>query len=539
MSDQPNKPQDADPASPDNGVQPPEENGLTAGDAGSSAAEPEIEEPALVDPDEVQLTDPLVSSETLEPELGTTADDVTLTEPSLEPVRISDDIVQAASLDEIAAETRRVEREAEEAGTLVGGPMPADVPAEKAVPAGTAPAGGPAGDTGRPSSPPAPSAPPVESAAAPPVGAGTNGDGALTSFAVTGESPTWMGATTDEERWARLYDDQELAASGTDRHEAVAQLAEMAEETPSAPQPEPTLASGVAPVNLPPSIPAPPASKPDAAGTPPVSLGTPTGQQPEPPEEQPVEPTDARLPQDAGQEESPADRPWGGQHAPYPPADPSQQQARGPQEVPLGGHYGLPPAGMPPGPGTGQPGGQHRPENSGTSKRTLIIIGVVSLAVLVLLIFAIFVIFDRLNSGPAEEPNGGSATIPATAGADGIIAESVPPLDLPLAACLLDFETINDNMTVVTCATPHNAQLLATENYPDDSEFPGDEALNLRAQELCDGVMVNEAAAAEYPGLQLTQASPSQSTWANGDRRVDCFVFSEDGNIITDDLLAE
>lgn len=103
--------------------------------------------PAVVHPDEVVLDDADISAGTLEPELSVSPDTLGLAEPALGPARISSDVAEAASLEEAAAEARAVAAEAEKAGTLVGGPMPADAPVMETAPDGTAPAGGPAGDT--------------------------------------------------------------------------------------------------------------------------------------------------------------------------------------------------------------------------------------------------------------------------------------------------------------------------------------------------------------------------------------------------------
>lgn len=103
--------------------------------------------PAVVHPDEVVLDDADISAGTLEPELSVSPDTLGLAEPALGPARISSDVAEAASLEEAAAEARAVAAEAEKAGTLVGGPMPADAPVTGAAPDGTAPAGGPAGET--------------------------------------------------------------------------------------------------------------------------------------------------------------------------------------------------------------------------------------------------------------------------------------------------------------------------------------------------------------------------------------------------------
>lgn len=225
-----------------------------------------------------------------------------------------------------------------------------------------------------------------------------------------------------------------------------------------------------------------------------------------------------------------------GPSAPWVQPFPTPRTPADPQPPP-GGAYGLPPAGSerP----SGGMGGSRRPRTraGGTSRRTLIILAAAGLLVLGLLIFSIIGIVNALRG---DDSQGGSSAA-STPGADGIIAEDFSPLELAAGACVLDFDSgdVSAPVTTVTCTTPHNAQLLATERFSDDAEFPGDAELNARGDELCNSVPINESAAANYSGLTLTQVTPTSGTWAEGDRRIDCFVVSDEGNVITDTLLAE
>ncbi|GAB3534468.1 hypothetical protein GCM10027403_10390 [Arthrobacter tecti] len=563
MSDQSDKPEEGAPAE-------------DAAQEGPEPADAAVAEPQLVDPDEVQLTESEVSREALEPELGTSAEDVQLSEPSLGAAEISKESAEAASLEDVAAEAKAVEREAEEVGTLVGGPHPPEDPAEAAAPAGTAPAGRTAGDTGAnrhddgghsgdqhddgaqnqdvdisasdddpigavahqpdeatpaqadPTAPDAHPEPKSEPRAS------TDPQFALANLAASGDDPGWTGSAEDGSRWDALFELGEAeaaAAPGTTAGDAavsenVAGDAEQQEED----------------ITLPPGIPAPPEGAPGNGDTPAPPAGA-TGndatdetsaaqdghEAPAVQDRQDTQDTHTPAAQDTPAEqvpESPWKQPFAGPHP----------QAPGSPNAPLGGAYGLPPAGGDQHTGA-QESSRDRTGKSGTSRRTLIIVAVAGLVILGLLIFAIIRIVDAVSGGGPDA----APSVNASPGADGIIAESVSPLELDAGTCILDFDRSNlsENVTTVTCTTPHNAQLLATDTYLEATEFPGDEALGVRGDELCNSAEVNERAATEYPDLTLIQVTPTSGTWAEGDRRVDCFVVSSEGNIITDDLLAQ
>ncbi|MEB7505785.1 septum formation family protein [Arthrobacter koreensis] len=105
----------------------------------------------------------------------------------------------------------------------------------------------------------------------------------------------------------------------------------------------------------------------------------------------------------------------------------------------------------------------------------------------------------------------------------GVLEDSVAPVDLEAGACLQDFQSVNAEVTVVTCETAHNAQLVATSSYADSDTFPGTDALAAKAEEVCSSVIYTDAAS-KYTDLELNRAVPTQSSWDAGDRRVDCFV---------------
>jgi len=120
---------------------------------------------------------------------------------------------------------------------------------------------------------------------------------------------------------------------------------------------------------------------------------------------------------------------------------------------------------------------------------------------------------------------------------EGVLEDSVAPVDLEAGACLQDFQSVNSEVTVVTCETPHNAQLVATQSYADSDTFPGTDALAAKAEEVCSSVIYTDAAS-KYTDLELNRAVPTQSSWDAGDRRVDCFVVAP-GEDLTESLIVQ
>jgi hypothetical protein len=157
-------------------------------------------------------------------------------------------------------------------------------------------------------------------------------------------------------------------------------------------------------------------------------------------------------------------------------------------------------------------------EGNGRNKQLLLIVGILGvLAVLVVLFFTVIL-------GSEKDP--------------GVLEEDVAPVELESGACLSGFTGVNDPTNVVTCETPHNAQLVATATYDEGDEFPGSDALTERADEVCAGVRYTESAAADSDlDLQVNKAVPTPASWEDGDRRVDCFVVAGEGRELTESLI--
>ena len=80
---------------------------------------------------------------------------------------------------------------------------------------------------------------------------------------------------------------------------------------------------------------------------------------------------------------------------------------------------------------------------------------------------------------------------------------------------------------------------VVTEEYPEDADFPGRDQLGLRAEAACASASEDIDPDVVTVDLQVTllRATPTAETWADGDRRVDCFAVVEDGDTIAQSLL--
>jgi Septum formation len=113
--------------------------------------------------------------------------------------------------------------------------------------------------------------------------------------------------------------------------------------------------------------------------------------------------------------------------------------------------------------------------------------------------------------------------------------ESVSALDFKLGDCFEDFNPDVPTAKIVACDAPHSAQLIAVFNYPAEDSYPGLNTLRQKGREICSNAKLN-AGAANYVLMQRN-AYPSDTSWDKGDRRVDCYVTADDGNVIKENLL--
>jgi hypothetical protein len=169
--------------------------------------------------------------------------------------------------------------------------------------------------------------------------------------------------------------------------------------------------------------------------------------------------------------------------------------------------------------------------------KALLFIGLGIVAAIVIIVVIIISLLNR-DGEPTGTATSSSPAVAASPGADGIIAEDVSPFDFEEGQCFIDFEAATQNATVVSCETPHAAQLVGTYFYEDADDFPGKDALNVQAEEFCSAIELNDNAD-EYENLRNSYGMPSEGTWQEGDRRIDCFVISDEGNNISASLISE
>lgn len=92
------------------------------------------------------------------------------------------------------------------------------------------------------------------------------------------------------------------------------------------------------------------------------------------------------------------------------------------------------------------------------------------------------------------------------------------------------------NVRVVECEGPHQAEVVAIEDLdaPSDEAFPGDEARDSNAQELCTPIVEDFLGGLlAESSLLLLWLAPTEESWADGDREVVCVVAAPDGSTLT------
>ena len=116
----------------------------------------------------------------------------------------------------------------------------------------------------------------------------------------------------------------------------------------------------------------------------------------------------------------------------------------------------------------------------------------------------------------------------------GVITESVEGADvfaLVVGDCTGDITEggVLTELDAVPCADPHGAEAYASIDM-DDGDFPGDEAVQTQADDGC--VAEFEAfVGLPYDDSELlsTYLTPTEESWAQGDREILCFVYDDGG----------
>jgi hypothetical protein len=197
-----------------------------------------------------------------------------------------------------------------------------------------------------------------------------------------------------------------------------------------------------------------------------------------------------------------------------------------------------------------------------TTPRWLVIVVVALAALFVVVLF--FLIgrhlpwFDESRAvGPTSTPivSATSTSTGAPTPTPTPSAEAVAPASGPLAAgprpwtelrggeCLDPFGSPwDETFTVVDCAAPHAAQLIARASLNPDpaAGYPGEAAITSQLNLACTAPTVLDfAAASAYPDVQWQAAYPvSAEQWVAGVREYSCFISRSSGEALSGSVQA-
>ena len=159
---------------------------------------------------------------------------------------------------------------------------------------------------------------------------------------------------------------------------------------------------------------------------------------------------------------------------------------------------------------------------------------VVALVVVGLLVWLLSATLAGPKPAAEGSPVPAAAASSASPSRGALPLEGVSPLDFQLNDCFKDFDPDAPQSTVVDCATGHSAQLVAIARYDKADAYPGRDPLKQRARSACKSAPLAEKSSSYDLSYKL--AYPSASSWEKGDRRVDCYVVANAGNVIVESL---
>lgn len=112
----------------------------------------------------------------------------------------------------------------------------------------------------------------------------------------------------------------------------------------------------------------------------------------------------------------------------------------------------------------------------------------------------------------------------------GELAESgdVGVFDLKVGDCLADFEDGAElsSINAAPCSEPHSDEIYAEGSIPDADEFPGTEAIETAAQDIClSEYQAFVGRSYDDSVLDIGYLTPTEDSWAEGDRAVLCTIF--------------
>ena len=79
---------------------------------------------------------------------------------------------------------------------------------------------------------------------------------------------------------------------------------------------------------------------------------------------------------------------------------------------------------------------------------------------------------------------------------------------------------------VVPCDQSHRIEVYARLGLPDGG-YPGDDAVNTRANEMCDARLGDVPGGTDLPdGIEVNSLNPTRDAWATGYRTIICILYS-------------
>lgn len=94
--------------------------------------------------------------------------------------------------------------------------------------------------------------------------------------------------------------------------------------------------------------------------------------------------------------------------------------------------------------------------------------------------------------------------------------------------CLLDFDQSASWFELIGCDQPHEAEVFIAETQA-EAAFPGDDAMDTRADELCFGAPFEDFVGRDYASSSIFSivSVPTAETWDQGDRTINCILTDE------------
>ncbi len=93
------------------------------------------------------------------------------------------------------------------------------------------------------------------------------------------------------------------------------------------------------------------------------------------------------------------------------------------------------------------------------------------------------------------------------------------------------------SVATVDCSEPHDYEVFALAEHPDDGAFPGDDAVFEYGAEKClESFDRFVGIAYEDSELDATVLYPSPESWADGDRTIQCLIYPLDESKVTGSL---